>query len=109
VFSAGLHKVDSPVPVPAMGTPTMFSRFTAPDSGDRDSTGVFMVESQRVKMQLENMMSLVFMMCQNKKTDKGASFGVGRMDRAQGFSLRWLPSCLTGPVNEHDTLLVLRK
>lgn len=71
-----------PVPIPAMGTPAVFSRFTAPEGGDRDSAGIFVEESQRLKMQLENMTALVFMMCQHKKMHKAISFGVGRMDRA---------------------------
>ena len=81
MFSVGLHEVDSPGPVPAMGTPAMFSRFAAPEGGDRDSAGVYVVESQRLKMQLENMTSLVFMMRQHKKTHRAISFGAGRMDR----------------------------
>lgn len=60
----------------------MFSRFAAPEGGDKGSTGIFVEESQRLKMQLENMTSLVFMMCRHKKTHRAISFEVGRMDRA---------------------------
>lgn len=81
MFSVGIHEVDSTVPVPVMGTPAMFSRFTAPEGGDRDSTAVLVVESQRLKMQLENMTALVFMMCQHKKMYRAISFGVGRIDK----------------------------
>lgn len=46
VFSVGLHKIDSPVPIPWVGTTAMFSRF---EDGDRDSTGIFVVrEAQDV-------------------------------------------------------------
>lgn len=81
-LSVGLGEVDSPVPIPVMGTPTTFSRFTALEGCDRDSAGAFMVESQRLEMQLENMTSLVLMMCHNRKMHRAISFGVGRMDRA---------------------------
>lgn len=82
MFSVGLHEVDSPGPGPVMGTPAAFSRLAAPEGGDRHSAAVFMEESQRLKMQLENMTTLVFVMCQHKKIHGAISFGLGRMDRA---------------------------
>lgn len=70
------------MPTLAMGTSAIFSMFTAPGAGDKDSAGVFMVESPSLNMQLENMTALVFMLCQHKKMHRTISFGVGRMDGA---------------------------
>lgn len=42
VLSVGLHRTDSPVPIPWVGTTAMFNRFK---DGDRDSTGIFIVAS----------------------------------------------------------------
>lgn len=53
VLSVGLHKISSPVPVlspPWVGTTAMFRRFA---DGDRDRTGIFILESQRLRMCLE--------------------------------------------------------
>lgn len=77
MFTVGLHNVDVPVPTLVMGTSALF---TAPGASDKVSAGVFTVESPSLKMQLENMTALVFMMCQHKKMHRTIFSGVGRRD-----------------------------